>query len=653
MAKDVREILGNVNQEKIDPNTPRDLLADAPQQAGYSIPDIFKMITGAPTEKLLDIINAYGAGAGQSLMTAETGIENLGNWAQGLPKKQTPSFAAGLAPSVQQGIAQHPNIERAGEFLNPYIAAAPEAALGKWIGLGAKGAGLASRLGEKALSGAATGGLYGALFSPQDQGMGAAAGAGVGSLLSTAFGAPGAIMGSALSKIATQAGRPGSIVRSPEEVRKIASMIPAGLKPNLGDLTNYYPLSRLYHDVAANIPFSGAATKGSEILDKGRELKQNIIDSLTPEGVTPDQHENFILSHLKNLEETVQDTKKQKYDDLYNLADGLGINVKTNNLVDKANEFLKLYPGAKEDPLANISVNSDVMKVLNDISEKGVQEIPANKVSALNINYHNAIKKYSNDTGQSKNILMALQQSLKNDFDEASVVPEADFASLRPKMMDADRYYQENVVPFNDSRSIQNLITDKTYPNDIDKTLLNRGNAYFLENLPKEAQNSVILKALNRKAKRNLDGLTPNQMESFFDDNIPEHAKQIIYQNNPGLSEKLDNLKLLNQISEEPGLKEKRVKTGFSKIGEKLKNYPLMAALLGSATSLTAPHIGVPVMLSGLGQIAGGKVLESLLTSNALRNAYINQQVPKLLGGFGKYPGLLGGTTVGSILNNR
>lgn len=573
-----------------------------------------------PTEpwytKAENVINSFGLGTAQNMADVGTGAINLAHHLiPAIPhlereKLRIPQFA-------QKGII--PWVKTTGEIADPIAWMMPEVRLGEAAGLGLEGAGLASRLGARALSGGATGGLYGAVLAPEQQAKGAAIGGVGGAALSTFLGAPGEILGAGLRRLATRAARPGSLVRTPEEVAAISkALIPAEGRQKLpisfGDIANIPGLSELYHDTLAAAPLSGARAKGAQTLDSAREHAQNIINSLR-HNVDPVQMDKHLLAKVKENYQFAHDIYGGQYNNLYGRAENLNLKPDVSYLKNAIKDTAD-----KEMPIDEYLPSQDLKRV-NDIS-KGTASFRKirNVVSLFGKNSFEAVAKGDR---KKASVYASLKESLNKSIQES--IKKSKNPGLIDELREITKGYKKYVVPYQAS-DITRLRYKTIDPDKINNILLKGENLPVVGHMAPEDKDILAYKQFyNALEEKGLEKeiTNPFKLINYYDRLSPKQREALF--GGRQIDQEFNKLRALTNIAREPALKEARPYTGARLVGKGMKYLP---AFLGGG-AMMAPS-AAPVLAGIMGGSLGAtRGLTSALTSDWLRNAYITGKLPK------------------------
>lgn len=584
---------------------------------------------GIPS-KILDVINAYGSGAGQSLMTLGTLPINAARFIAHLPSIDTPSFSAGLDPSVQAGIAKHPGIEKLGEIINPYTAALPLVKAGKLLKfLGVGGEGLMSQLGEKALTGAATGGTYGALFDPQHPVEGAVGGMALGAPLGVAGGAASTTLQSMLDNLTKKSQLEGAVVRSPAVAKNVYDSIHQlypDLKINFGDLVNTPWLSNLYHDYLSNIPFTGAQASGEALLAATDTHAKKIMSSLLGNN-DPAAVDNQLVNTVKTNYENLKNQIGQRYENVYSSADSKGINVNPTNLNEFANNVLG---DMKENQEFEKYISPDVKKSLTIASTLGESSVP-NIRTNISLYGEDANRAALSGRSREASILTNLKLEAEKDLTDSLNNSGKVSSDLLDQLNSANNDYKKFIGPYK-TNAMRKLMFGSTNSDKAADVILK--NPDVLSQLSQDDKNLVAFRKYSGSSGATVDMTNPTTLNTNNKNNnfLSPNQKAVLFKDNPKIMKNFGILDNLVKMAREPALKQNRAPTGMRIIGQGLQG------LLGAGIASFAPK----TVLSTLG---GGKALSSLLTSDFLRNAYLKGEVPKMNLPSSGIGGILKGTT--------
>jgi len=602
-------------------------------------------------DKIADVINSLGTGMTQNLADIGTGGYNLlSKIIPGLKAVAPPDIAKGLLPSVRSGI--HPTVEEVGEFADPVAWMAPELKLGETLGLGGEAAGLASRLAGKAVTGAATGGAYGALLSPLHQGAGAGIGGLAGAGLATILGLPAEGIGSMVDRLRRRSLEKGTLLRTPKEVEEIINKttpVYGEKRPpfNLGDLIQSAPLSTLYHDTLSSLPFSGARGKAQQVLDMARSHARNITKMLKHE-VDPAKVDTYLLDKVKGNYKSIRKVLSARYDNIYARAKNLGLSTIPTNTTTVAKNLLKKYSKPEmEDLLNNEAIKSlkrgaGIKKVLDKKTgfkiivppeiererEKGISSESTFEVLRNNISAYGKKARRAGVQGERtvQKVYIKLQEATRKDLE--NTINESGDETLKSDLKKVNKDYKNHQVPYQTSE-MNRLRLQKKSPDNIHNILLKGDNLPLVAHLEDKDKDILAYKKLYKSLEKEGIGkeiTNPFKLVRYYDSLSPKQQEALF--NARPIREEFNKLRVLTKASKEPALKEDRPYTGARVVGKSLKFLP---AFLGGG-AVFAPHL-IPELAATLGAtIGGGRALSSALTSKWLRKAYISGKVPKVLG---------------------
>ncbi len=605
-------------------------------------------------QKALDAVSSMGFGAAQNEADMGSGAINLAHKALpyflslplALASKAFKEKTGNIIPQVgRMNIAQmaaDPTWEKVGEFVDPTMYAIPE------LGAEAKGAEmletagraanplekLASKLAnipgaQSAAKGGATGALYGALSTPDDQATAGTVSGATGAALSGALGLPGEMLGNALQKYARSAAEKGSTLRTPAEVEQLTKLLRTpgsgteNLPLNLGDLINSPGLSSFYHDTLANIPFSGARQKGAQVLNAARAHAQNIVDNLK-HGVDDSKIDQYLLQTVKHNHGFVKDLASEKFNDLYSNAADSNIQPYAKNLSQTAQDLLNEFKGQGETRVSKEDLDS-LEKASNLYSPRmttsGTKVVEPADFEDLRNNesiYGEKARELAahGDRTRAK-VYTQLKNAASQDLEDA--IQNSNNPELSDRLADAKDFYKKYVVPYENS-DITKLRYRTLDPDNIHSVLLKGDNLDVVNQMTPADKDVLAYKKFMKSVKPDAirtEMANPFRLINYYDSLSPKQ-QSALFGGRP-IQGEFDKLRALTKISREPALAEAKPATGYRMVGKGLEH-----GLTGlGVTGLVSPLLRVPA-LAGLATILGGaRGAQKALTSDLLRNAYV------------------------------
>jgi hypothetical protein len=548
----------------------------------------------------------------------------------------------------------------------PYPGLAKAAEIGGSIAIPIPGGGKIRALGEggralaKALASigdnAATGAIANSVFSASDKNKstgqnileGAALGQ-IGTALEGILKAPGALTTSKMQNLAEKAS-PGGI-KSPQQAaadyQKILPLL-SDAKIDLGSLINDKKLSRFYNEKLKNT--YGA---GSNVINNQQQLLANTnteADSILQRMLgksNPIDAAEFIKSKIANLKQTREAEAKDTFTKILDSADSLGAPFPGWN---KAKDYAKNIL-ADEDEVIASGVKGELKKELKRVAGTDKDEAEAtlkdmllnpakytaedlnklrpqtigNKSNATNnADYSKAHFSHSN-IGRMANELSAgtqyraadvahgLQSAMHEDIENA--LKNSGAPDLYNAWTKAREDFKYNVAPLRES-SLNKILKDEKDVNQLANTLLADKNKNVLNQLDQETKDLIVFEHLRGGLK---DGtITPQRL--LAETNKLNNSRKLGIADADILS-RLDALNRLNNKLPEAKIANNPTPTGLRNKENEEKISKLALLIGGSALK--------PAAVAGWisGKYALDKSLEKLLTSDFLRNAYINQGV--------------------------
>jgi hypothetical protein len=596
-------------------------------------------------EKTADVINSVGAGAAQNIADMGVGAVNFTHLLLAHAPmtasifKQLPYTKRQVLPLAKH--AAYPIAETAGEFLDPVAYALPVVKAGEAVAMGlseipalaSRAPGFLERIGQRGLTGAATGGLYGGLMSPEAQKTGAKVGALTGAGLSMALGAPGIAIERGLQKLGDRARLPEAQLRTPEEVGKTSAMIGKDVPVNFGDLVRSPTLSSLYHETLTKIPFSGAKEGGEKVLNAARDHAGKIIAGLK-HGVDDSEIDKHLLEVVKKNRSIAKGVSDKKFNDTYDLANKSDIHPYAKNLSKVSSRFLKDFSGEGETrvtPEDLQSLNKASKLHGKTMSDEGHPEFSTTTFDLLRNNeriYGEKAHQFaaSGDASRAK-IYMELKNASSKDLNEA--IDNSGHSEIKQKLTEAKDYYGKHVAVYNNP-DILKLRYKTVDPDNIHNTLLKGDNLEIVRQMNPAEKDALGYKKFMKSSETEASGkvrISPFKLSSYYDSLSPKQRGRLF--KGRDVSKKFDRLRVLTQAAREPALAEARPATGYRNAGQAVKHgLELMA---GGAAFVPQYR---PELLGGLAAIAGGgRVASKALTSKWLRKAYETGKVPEAIKG--------------------
>lgn len=163
-------------------------------------------------------------------------------------------------------------------------------------------------------------------------------------------------------------------LRTPEAVKEIAEKV-GDVPLNIFEAIGYQPGARQTISTLGILPFSGAGEKARQVQEaignEGEDLYTELMGESTPETLTDD-----VQSGLQNVYETNKDTAGELFSDIANKADEKGVQVKTTNLANTADQLLK-----EENKKIISDVDPRILRQLKKLSK--LKEEPAKAANPL------------------------------------------------------------------------------------------------------------------------------------------------------------------------------------------------------------------------------------------------------------------------------
>lgn len=592
----------------INPTTraPRDLFAEAgidPHEPS-KIGKVFNAYKDFGNTQL-DVINSLGHGVQQAIAAPLAGAYNLINRATGKHLQEVNPQFDKQAPIPSVGTLG----EVAGALATPIPGVGKLQALAKGKGLIAN---TLARLTEGGAIGAGANTLYGAANPNSNIGKDAATGGLFGALLNAVI--PG---GAAAINSITKLGK-----RSPEEIEKISKTI--GNAPvNIADVTDS-PLLKKVQAITREIPFSGAKTSESKLINAIDDAASNFTNSL--KGTTNKENSEIAL-----LDEVRSNRNAHKIETRKNY----------NAIRDKAKEAYSpdllggQVKGITINPAKSMSAYEQALKIDRDLKlpvKDLVDDVANNNVKSYSYNdFHNFqsdVRKAANSAvaagdNQAAASLTKIREAMLDDM--RTSLNKSNTPELVNQFDSARKYHRENVAPYEKSENapLYRAIIGKNTPENAIKVLLRPENTKIVEHMSPEQRNLLAYNFLKKRIitdSAGKDAITPSNLVNTID-SMPERYKQLLF-NKKQLAE-INQIKTLNRLTQEVRAHVTPPKTGFSLKGN-------LADALKAALGAGALHLGMSAPAAG-GTIAGmgalSHVLRRYMESPKTRQSFVKQQI--------------------------
>lgn len=273
--------------------------------------------------------------------------------------------------------------------------------------------------------------------------------------------------------------------------------------------------------------------------------------------------------HLSNAFQDVTEQSRANYEPVNNFNVPIGSISKPEDFVNyrgalnrfnDESENLKAFFGDDKDLGTQLSKEikrGDNFFTLPGKQEKsGVIELPsnyeikggeANSKSILehvrNLQQLGATAKGAGKFRESS-VLFGLANALKTDYKD--ILTKNGYGDIAQSLEKADKFHQENVLPFYGNREIRKAVTDKKYIPDavkISQTLHNPNYHSVLDKLPQEAKNSTLYHLIT-KGKGTAEGLSNMDSEAVAKayQGVPSDYKSKINEYHPVANKYFEDL---------------------------------------------------------------------------------------------------------------
>lgn len=568
---------------------------------------------------------SFGLGVGQ-------GFHDLGKGAANLAIKGVNKLGANIQPFERSRIAEqapYPGFALAGEIASGLGVPLPGVGT---LGKLSAGAGAFTKLGARAADAAATGAYMNPLYAAADPnanlGKNALTGALLGGTLGGALGLPAALIEHKVNRLAEGAYKGGALTpqQAGEAYQSIKPIIGAS-KIDLGSLINDPALSKKYHqDLKGTLGAGGQVENVQrDLIGKANQEAYDIIERLRGKHLP-----NNIPDELVNKVSSIKRDYSKKAGDMFKglMKDAQEAGIQLNNF-PSAEKYARQVLKEEKNVLAS-GVKGEIRKVLDKLVIDKNTPNPIQNKSTLNEkrNFKSAHFSHSNlgklgdelaakQEYRAASIANELQAKIRNDIENA--IKNSKNKDLYKKWSDAREFFKENVVPFRE-KSITKILEGQSEPRKLAKELLLNKNKSIIPKLDQDTKNLVNYEQFSDLLKGIGSGnkdIAVHDLLRRYNSLENKNATKLL---TPDIQQRFKNLSTLNS-----GLKEARLNQNVPPTG--MRNVLKTA---GIKDLLTYGGIGAavnPWLGAGSGALKLGKnaAEQKLLTSDMLRNAYINQ----------------------------
>lgn len=391
----------------------------------------------------------------------------------------------------------------------------------------------------------------------------------------------------------------------------------AGTTTPLGSVLASSPMQRLYENILPHIPLSGTSNlmqkTASQIADKGNDLydkiNENIVGDVTPQ---------MLQTALKSASIEARANKKDIYNNVNNIANGLGLQVGRGNLQNAA-----------QDELFKISQSPELARETDPSLLKDLRQYAANPIgNTLELSNifkgklgDKAQQYYSNGQMYEYGIMNNLKNAAKNDI--ASAIDNSGSDALKDEYTKAEQNYQQNFLPFEDPNIVKFTRKggdpDTILPSFLKTNAPYGDRAVLLQKLQSklEEKNPNLLASLYLKNSVNEDGqVNPLTFAKLYN-NLSDNQKSILFSDN-SLKKSMDSYSNLVGMN----------KAAFNTMHNPPTGQRLLDTL-GLGEIWAGGHLGgVPGAIASLiGPAIGARGLNTLLTSPGIREAIVKSQI--------------------------
>lgn len=476
-----------------------------------------------------------------------------------------------------------------------------------------------------ALKGAGAGAAYASGEENGDVGQSAALGGAVGGALHLPFRLPSAALNEYISYLQKKSRKPGSELRTPEEVRDINSAI-GDLPVDLGTLINEPALRSAYKDWIGNMIGSNSINKSQEVVNALHGKGQSILDKFLGD-TKPTEVGETLREFVKGDKKSLKEANTKDWQNLSKMANERGFLVNERPYSEK---FAKDYFSQKQRALntkTEFKLPEEAEEFLKDQLTPPLEFPTLNEFDEarkkLRKKARGANKKGDDFLGAFYNEAATIaQQDLVHNLEKSG---HSDLVSLFNKSRPG---YIENVLPYKEP-SIKNIIKGKFPATKIAPELLLEKNNKVFSNLPERAKQNVLYDLFEKGATFSPEGKPIANIPSMlntFNKKLPVEERQRLLSDAEKKS--FEDLQKLNDVSGTSKLILNAPNTGYYFQKRAAEGLPLLLGL-GAGSLLGSEHMPAP-LAAALG-IASAfpiarKVSNSLTNQNKLRKYYMNEE---------------------------
>ena len=482
----------------------------------------------------------------------------------------------------------------------------------------ARGGALLSRLAGAAAEGAGFGGVLGAAESDKPEDILRSAGIG---------GALGAGVTGALEGVGAGAGRLGRKLfgeptRTPEQVQALREAAPE-FKADIFSLTGQPRGKEAYTQVLGNIPFSGARSTMEKAVAEEDAIVNDLLGRMRGGHALEEVPEKIQEAVQKKYLEN-EAIKQNNYAAIDKMAEDLGVNVHNrDNLRQTADKYLNKHN--KAIATNNKSALAKENEALDDLALSMAPDIEPGTGSPRTLeqsmhtwsSFGEAARRAQNEgkkyvAGMYKDLQSALEKDVDNSLEQAGG------KQLKTMWDDAKKHFKENVVPFR-HKGLRGIINENEpyAPDKIHQLLMNPKHRDALKLLDEQTKGQIAHQHFINNAGMNEDGeilLSSARLHNQFK-KLPEDIKNILFDEND--RNVLNKMAAIRDIVGEYRTQIKKPATGARTMPGMLQTGAVVGGI--SNPLMTAKAIGA------------SNILNRLLTSDLLQDAYVSGSPEKLL----------------------
>jgi hypothetical protein len=421
--------------------------------------------------------------------------------------------------------------------------------------------------------------------------------------------------------------RPSSIFRgnlSPEQLSSNLQQT-AGTTTGLGDVIHNKFLKDTMENTLPSLPFSNAnetmQKTAQQVNDKGADLLKKMLgDTQQPEDIPA-----TLQSALGTALKSVQQQKRQKYNELNTEAEKSGLTISNNNLQQTA-----------ADRLTEIQSDPDLARKVSPAILADLQHYAAGNADKKTLKNADILRGMMGDSAQSAfengnnyeyGIHKDLQGAIQSDINES--INNSGNDKLKQLRDSAHKFYATSVAPF-ETAEIMKYTRQGGDPdlllNSFIKTtsVSDRGRLLkqLMEKLP-ENQSRVVPFAYYSRAVKNGE-FNPQKFASLHNALGEEQKRVLVSDDN--LRKSIDNYSGLVQKNKEP------LNAMFNPPTGARNKFLAPLSLMSSGASIGSAIGGIPGAILGAttGLIAPGlasRPIAKALTSEKIRNNLVNAMV--------------------------